>query len=105
MELANIVPIPIPNKYIDKVTSYMPISPLSVSAKTLEKSLLPYITENIQKHTHTTLYSDGTTHSKQNRSKGVQLNGSLCANNHCSTRYEQSFRHNKHTHTYQKTAT
>ena len=26
-------------------------------------------------------------------------------NNHCSTRYEQSFRHNKHTHTNQKAAT
>ena len=25
-----------------------------------------------------------------------------CANNHCNTRYEQSFRHNKHTHTDQK---
>ena len=28
-----------------------------------------------------------------------------CANNHCSTRYEQSFRHNKHTHTNQKAVT
>ena len=28
-----------------------------------------------------------------------------CANNHCSTQYEQSFRHNKHTHTNQKAAT
>ena len=26
-------------------------------------------------------------------------------NNHCSTRYEQIFRHNKHTHTNQKAAT
>ena len=34
--------------------------------------------------------------------KGVQLNGSPCANNHCNTRYEQSFWHNKHTHTYQR---
>ena len=31
--------------------------------------------------------------------------GSPCADNHCSTRYEQSFRHNKHTHTNQKAAT
>ena len=46
-KLANIVPIPKPNKYTDKGTSYMPISLLSVIAKTLEKSLLPYITENI----------------------------------------------------------
>ena len=53
----------------------------------------------------TTFYSDGTTHTKQHRSKRVQPNGSPCANNHCSTRYEQSFRHNKHTHTNQKAAT
>ena len=62
------------------------------------------------KHAHATLvqntafYSDGTTHTKQHRSKRVQPNGSPCANNHCSTRYEQSFRHNKHTHTNQKAA-
>ena len=49
--------------------------------------------------------TDGTTHTKQHRSKRVQPNGSPCANNHCSTRYEQSFRHNKHTHTNQKAAT
>ena len=46
-KLANIVPIPKPNKDTDKGTSYMPISLLSVIAKTLEKSLLPYITANI----------------------------------------------------------
>ena len=46
-KLANIVPIPKPNKDIDKGTSYRPISLLSVIAKTLEKSLLPYITSNI----------------------------------------------------------
>ena len=46
-KLANIVPIPKPNKDIDKGTSYMPISLLSIIAKTLEKSLLPYITANI----------------------------------------------------------
>ena len=64
------------------------------------------------KHTHatrvqkTTLYSDSTTtHSKQHRRKGVQLNGFPCANNHCRTRYEQSFCHNKHTHTFQKVST
>ena len=45
-KLANIVPIPKPNKDIDKGTSYRPISLLSVIAKTLEKSLLPYITAN-----------------------------------------------------------
>ena len=46
-KLDNIVPIPKPNKDTDKGTSYRPISLLSVIAKTLEKSLLPYITANI----------------------------------------------------------
>ena len=46
-KLANIVPIPKPNKDIDKGTSYRPISLLSVIAKTLEKSPFPYITANI----------------------------------------------------------
>ena len=46
-KLANIGPIPKPNKDIDKSTSYRPISLLSVIAKTLEKSLVPYITANI----------------------------------------------------------
>ena len=45
--MANIVPIPKPNKDRDKGTTYRPISLLSVIAKTLEKSLLPYITANI----------------------------------------------------------
>ena len=54
-KLANIVPIPKPNKDTDKGTSYRPISFLSVIAKTLEKSLLPYITANIPNtiNTHT----------------------------------------------------
>ena len=47
-KLSNIVPIPKPNQDTDKGTSYRPISLLSVIAKTLEKSLLPYITANIQ---------------------------------------------------------
>ena len=46
-KLTNIVPIPKPNKDTDKGTSYRPISLLSVIAKTLEKSLLPYTTANI----------------------------------------------------------
>ena len=46
-KLANIAPITKPNKDIDKDTSYRPISLLSVIAKTLEKSILPYITANI----------------------------------------------------------
>ena len=69
-KLANIVPLPKPNKDIDKGTTYSPISLLSVIAKPMENSLLPYITANIPN----TLYSDGTTHSKQHRSKGVQPN-------------------------------
>ena len=46
-KLANIVHIPKPNKDTDQGTSYRPISLLSVIAKTLEKSLLPYIIANI----------------------------------------------------------
>ena len=46
-KLANIVPILKPNKDTDRGTSYRPISLLSVIAKTLEMSLLPYITANI----------------------------------------------------------
>ena len=46
-KLANIVPIPKPNKDIDKGTSYRPIFLLLVIAKTLEKNLLPYITADI----------------------------------------------------------
>ena len=46
-KLANIVPIQKPNKDTDNGTSYRPISLLSVIAKTLEKSLLSYITANI----------------------------------------------------------
>ena len=48
-KLANIVPSQNPNKDTDKGTSYRPISLLSVIAKILEKSLLPYITANIPK--------------------------------------------------------
>ena len=51
------------------------------------------------------LFLSVATHCKQHRCKGVPPNGSPCANNHCSTRYEQSFRHNKHTYTYQEAAT
>ena len=46
-KLANIIPVPKPNKDTYKGPSYRPISLLSVIAKTLEKSLLPYITANI----------------------------------------------------------
>ena len=71
-KLAKIVPIQKPNKNIDKSISYRPVCLLSVIAKKLEKSLLPYITESIP-NTHatrvqnTTLDSDGTTNSNQHR--------------------------------------
>ena len=107
--IQHIVPIPKPNKDTNKGTSYRPISLLSVIADTGEEPSSLHNSKHT-KHAHatrvqnTTFYSDGTTHTKH-RSKRVQPNGSPCANNHCSTRYEQSFRHNKHTHTNQKAAT
>ena len=60
-KLANIVHIPKPNKDIDKRTSHRPISLLPVIAKTLKKSLLPYITANIPNTP--TLYGYKTQHS------------------------------------------
>ena len=74
-KLANIVPIPKPNKDIDEGTSYRPIYLLSVFGE--EPSSLH--NRKHTKHTHatwvpnTTLYSNGTTHTKH-RSKGVQPN-------------------------------
>ena len=63
-KLVNIVPIPKPNKDTYKGTSYRPISLLSVIAKTLEKSLLPYITANIpntpMQHGYKTQHSTAT---------------------------------------------
>ena len=64
----------------------------------------PYFLDN-SKHTHATLYIYGTIHIKEHRSKKVQPNGSHGANNHCSTRYEKNFRHNKLIHTYHKAVT
>ena len=74
-KLVNIFPIPKSIKDMDKCTSYRPISLLSVIAKTLGKSLLPYITTNIpntptQHGYKTQHYSDGTTHRKQHLAKG-----------------------------------
>ena len=48
--LANIIPIPRPDKDHNTGTSFRPISLLSVISKTLEKALLPYITGNIPQH-------------------------------------------------------
>ena len=63
--MANIVPIPKPNKDTTKGISYRPISLLSVIAKTQEKSLLPYRTANIpniqMQHGYKTQHSTMTT--------------------------------------------
>ena len=53
------------------------------------------IKRNTQQSQHYTLH----------RRKGVQPNGSTCANYHCSTRYEQSFRHCQHTYPNRKATT
>ena len=78
-KLVNIVPIPKPNKDTDKGTSYRPISLLSVIAKTLEKSLLPYITANVpntpMQHGYKTQHSTVTALHTLNNT-GVQQNGS-----------------------------
>ena len=60
-KLANIVPIPKPNKDTNKGTPHRPISLLSVIAKTLENSILPYITANIpMQHGYKTQHSTVT---------------------------------------------
>ena len=66
-KLANIIPIPKPNKDINIGTSYRPISFLSVIAiniLTLEKVILPYITLNIptitKQHRFKTKHSTNT---------------------------------------------
>ena len=74
-KLANIIPIPKPNKNINIGTSYRPISLLSVIAKILENVILPYITQNIPnittqhgfktKHSTNTALQTSTTLSQQ----------------------------------------
>ena len=49
---ATIIPILKPNKGHNIATNYRPISLLSPIAKTLQKILLPYITENIPEISH-----------------------------------------------------
>ena len=77
-KLANKVPIPKPNKDTDKGTSYRPISLLSVIAKTLEKSLLPYITANIpntpMQHGYKTQHSTVTALHTLNNTVGKWFN-------------------------------
>ena len=50
-KLTNIIPIPKPGKDQQQGTSYRPIALLSPIAKTLEKALLPHITQNITQKT------------------------------------------------------
>ena len=77
-KLANIVPIPKPNKDIDEGTSYRPKSLLSVIAKTLEKSLFPYITANIPntptQHGYKTQHSTVTTLHTRNNNVAKRFN-------------------------------
>ena len=109
-KLANIVPITHKKRHRQGHLVQAHIPPLNNCQDTGEEHSSLHNSKHT-KHTHTTwvhgasLYSDGTTHSKQHPSKGVQPNGSPCTNTHCSTRYVQRFRHNKHAHTYQKAAT
>ena len=77
-KLANIVPIPIPNKDIDNATSYRPTSLLSVIAKTMEKSVLPYKTANIPstptQHSYKTQHSAVTALDLLNNTVGKGFN-------------------------------
>ena len=79
--LDNIVSIPKANKDTDKGTSYRTISLFTIITKTLENSLLPYITANItntpmqhgyktQHSTMTALHTHTHTHTKYHRRKG-----------------------------------
>ena len=103
-KLANIVHIPKPNKDTDKGTSYRPISRLSVISKTLEKSLLPYITANIpntpMQHGYKTQPSTVTALHTLNNTvvKGFNQMASPCANYHCSTHTHQGTQHIEITH-------
>src|SRR5437870_523581 len=51
-ELSKIIPIPKPNKDPNEGTSYRPIALLSPIAKTLEKTILPQINQNIKNNPH-----------------------------------------------------
>ena len=51
-KLAKIIPIPKPSKDLCLGTSYRPISLLAPISKTLEKVLLPYVTQNIPQNKH-----------------------------------------------------
>ena len=84
-KLANIIPIPKPNKDINIGTSYRPISLISVIAKTLEKVILPYITQNIPNIT--TQHGFKTKHSRNSITEHQQ---------HCRNRFQPT--HHTHMH-------
>ena len=110
-KLACIVPIPKPNKCIDKGTSYMPISLLSVIAKPLEKSLLPYITANISntttQHGYKTQHSTVTALLTINNTvaKGFNQMAPPARTINVVLDLSKTFDTIKHAHTYQKADT
>ena len=93
-KLTNIIPKP--NKDMNIGTSYIPISLLSVIA--LEKTLLPYITNNIP-HIST---QHGFTSNHSTSTALHNINNTIATgfNHHSSTRHEQSIRHSQQTHTH-----
>ena len=105
-KLADIVPIP--KLDTDKGTSYMPISLLSVISKTLEKSILPYITANIpntlMQHGYKTQHSTVTALHTLNNTVAKVFNQMPPART-ITVVLDMSFRHNKHTHINQKATT
>ena len=104
-KLANIVPIPKPNKYTDNGTSYRPISLLSVIQKTPKKSLLPYITANIpntpMQHGYNTQHSTVTALHTLNKTvaKGFNQMAPLARTITAALDISKALRHNKHTYT------
>ena len=99
-KLANIVPIPKPNKDTDKGTSYRPISFLSVIAKTLEKILLPYITVNIpntpMQHGYKTQHSTVTALHTLNNTVAQGFNQMASFHPHYLTFTPQTYHHPVH---------
>ena len=101
-----------PNRSTNRAThKNRPISLLSVIAKDTGADHSPYITSHIPntptQHGYKTQHSTVTAlHTVNNTiAKGFNQMAPPCTNNHCNTRYKQSFRHNTHTHTNQKGAT
>ena len=92
-KLAKIVPIPKPHKDAGNGTSFRPILLLSPIAKTLEKVILPHITQNIPnkehqhsgKHTlHTKTHNQNNSNSKQESHK-VEFYLQPCSTSTCQT--------------------